>query len=153
LYVGFRLRSNRTDLLTSALQIFKTSRDEWFAFQAKLEDQHEDRDVKGTVFQLGSHLFLLGFLNDRQGGEYYALAADGRSHDVLYGVMATINQQGVPHAKQCCFIRASRIDGLSGLNHDLATRSAWSDLRHQLSFLFHGTNLNTPVGLVSPPGV
>jgi len=153
LYIGFRLRSNRTDLLPSALQIFKTTTGERYAFQARLEDQHDDRDVKGTVFQLGSHLFLLGFLNAGEGGEYYALAADGRSHDVLYGVMATINQQGVPHAKQCCFIRAARIDGLTGLRDELATRSAWLDLRHQLSFLFHGTNLDVPVRLVNPPGV
>lgn len=112
-YFGFRLRSNKQDLITSVVNIFATKKEGRFVFHARLADPSDDRDVRGTAYELAGRLFLLGFLNDGYCGEYYALSADTRTRDILYGVMATVNRDGLPHAKQCCFVRAQRVNGIN----------------------------------------
>jgi hypothetical protein len=149
-YVGFRLRSNGTELITSLMQIYSSEKGGRHVFHAKLADPNEDREVRGTVYELAGHIYLLGFLNDGHGGEYYALRPHGRSHDILYGIMATVNHSRTPHAKQCCFIRAERIEGLDLRSSALISKNDWPNIHDQLEFMFGIGSLDIPVRLKNP---
>ncbi|EJN16262.1 hypothetical protein PMI42_00163 [Bradyrhizobium sp. YR681] len=152
-YVGFRLRSNGVELITCLMQIYSSEKGGRRVFHSKLAESHDDREVRGTVYELAGHLYLLGFLNDGHGGEYYALCPDGRSHDVLYGIMATVNHARTPHAKQCCFVRAQRIEQLDFDPVALVSPKDWSNMQDQLEFKFGGSNLDIPIRLKGPTGL
>jgi hypothetical protein len=89
-----------------------------YVFRSVLVNHYEGRTSGGFVYDLKGRLYLFGFLNDNQGAEYYAMRSDDPAWNILYGIMSIVNNEGVPHAKQTCFIRASIIYGVGNIDPD-----------------------------------
>lgn len=128
-YVGFRYNSNASAIVISLLSIQATQGR--YVFKAGHLDEVTERSTAGIAYELGQRLFLFGFLNRNHGAEYFALQPEGRQHNILFGFVATENREGVPHAKQCVFVEASRLYGLEEFGYDYFTRPKQTEARVQ----------------------
>jgi hypothetical protein len=138
-YIGFRYASTGNGMLLSAIRIYRSAVNR-YVFRARvLNEDYQGRETRGLVYQLGANLYMHGFLNDWDGFEYHALHSDDRDHSILFGVMATVDRLGVPHAKQCCFIGVDIIENIGTItSRGLDSQSGVKKLRESIGNFFDG---------------
>lgn len=147
-YVVFRMSSDKQRILAGMLRISQEETSKRFVFESIVGHGNTDRHARGTVYDLNGDLTLLGFLKEGQGVEHYTLrTVEADTKDILHGIMTTTGSENRPHSKQCCLVRAKRINAIQISESVFGMAKAWTAVKQELEEEFSSRSNQGPIEL------